>query len=177
MPALRKAYPAETIIAARQAYVDGVIADHIVAQYGTNTGTFYKWLAGEVPGMDLPPIPRRRPGVRRLRPLKRMRIALVTRLWHTAEQQVRDIERCLAAAGQPPADRERDARALAVLVKTLRELAAMDRQDGDAAKPEPNARNDEDVRDIDEFRRDLARQMDAIVAGRADRAAGGTEPP
>ena len=176
MPSPRKTYAPGIIIQARQEYVDGRIVERIVETAGTNTGTFYKWLAGEVPGMSLPPIRRRRVGVRRLRPLKSMRLALVTRLWHSAEQQVREIEQRLAGAGQQPPDRERDARALAMLVRTLRELAAMDRQDGETtAKPDSSARHDDDVRDIDEFRRDLARQMDAIIARRADRAAGKSE--
>ena len=43
-----------------------------------------------------------------------------------AEAQVRDIEERLAHHQQQPDDRERDARTLAVLVKTMRELAALD---------------------------------------------------
>ena len=47
------------------------------------------------------------------------RVALVTRLWRTAEAQVRDIEERLMSSAQPPDEREKDARTLAVLVKTL----------------------------------------------------------
>ncbi len=54
------------------------------------------------------------------------RTAVVKRLWRTAERQVRDIEARLIAAGQEPADRESDARLMAVLVKTLAELTALD---------------------------------------------------
>jgi hypothetical protein len=178
MPAPRKHYPPAVIIQARRQYVDNRAVAEIVDTAGTNIGTLYKWLAGDVPGMDLPPIPRRRPGVRRLRPLKSMRVALVTRLWHAAEQQVREIEQRLASHAQPPSDRDRDARLLTMLVKTLRELAAMDENDKHtSAKPEPSANDASDVRDIEEFRRDLARQMDAIIASRANRASGGTETP
>jgi hypothetical protein len=169
-------YDADIIAKARHDYVAGVAAEEIAAAANVSTGTLYKWLAGRVPGAELPPIPRRRPGVRRLRPLKTMRMALVTRLWHAAEQQVHEIETRMAAAGLPPADRERDARALAVLVKTLRELALMDHRDEQADTQPKDDGADDDVRDIDEFRRDLARQMDAIIARRTARGAGGTAP-
>lgn len=176
MPSPRKTYPAETIVKARRAYVEHRPVAEIVEAAGTSTGTLYHWLAGDVPGMTLPPIPRRRPAVRRLRPRRSMRLAIVTRLWHAAEQQVREIEQRLAQHGQPSSERDRDARLLSTLVKTLKELAAMDQSHDDSAtKPESSASDDEDVRDIDEFRRDLARQMDAIIARRANRDSGGSE--
>ena len=58
------------------------------------------------------------------------RVALVGRLWRTAEAQVRDIEERLARHQQQPDERERDARTLAVLVKTMRELSALDDNNG-----------------------------------------------
>ena len=89
----------------------------------------------------LEPLPRRStgktrgnekpPGTRRRR-LSGDRVALVGRLWRTAEAQVRDIEERLARHQQQPDERERDARTLAVLVKTMRELSALDDQKGGA---------------------------------------------
>jgi hypothetical protein len=171
MLARRATYAPVTIVRARQQYVDGLTVAQIVATAATNTGTFYKWLAGDVPGMSLPAIPRRR-NARRKMPRKSVRVALVRTLWRAAEQQVAEIEQHLAGAGKRSADRERDSRSLAVLVRTLRELAAMDHKDGGgAAKLEAGAADD-DVRDIDEFRRDLARHMEAIIAQRTGRVAG-----
>jgi AcrR family transcriptional regulator len=174
----RKTYSKKIILKARQDYLNGLTVNHITKTADVNTGTLYKWLEGDVRGLELDPIPRRRVGVQRLRPLKTMRIALVTRLWHTAEQQVREIEQRLANAGQPPLDRDRDARLLAVLVKTLRELAAMDRDDEanakkrEAAKPSSEERP---FRDIEDFRRQLAARIAALAAeaeAEADRGDG-----
>ena len=53
------------------------------------------------------------------------RAELVRRLWQAADGQVKQLERRLAAT-LAPAERERDARTMAVLVKTLRELTALD---------------------------------------------------
>jgi hypothetical protein len=86
----------------------------------------------------------------------------VARIWRTAEAQVRDIEDRLRARAQPPDEREKDARTLAVLVKTLRELTALDEAEGRSETED----DDSGPRDIDEFRRDLARRMDAFVAER-----------
>ena len=92
------------------------------------------------------------------------RVAIVRRLWRTAEAQVRDIEGRLRQDQQQPDERERDARMLAVLVKTLRELSALDEFQG--ATPTTAGDDDEVPRDIDEFRRELARRIDAFVAAR-----------
>jgi hypothetical protein len=93
--------------------------------------------------------------------LRASRVSLVARLWRTAERQVRDIESRIDTRAQQPEDRERDARVLAVLVKTLRELHALD-----DANPKGNAAREpesDDTRDIDEFRRDLARKIDQLA--------------
>jgi hypothetical protein len=118
--------------------------------------------------------PRRRviAGKRR-RPLKDTRTSLVARLWRTAERQVRDIEARLTAVQQEPAERERDARVLSVLVKTLRELAAFDEATLESQSEKETAAEDDDAvpRDIDELRRELARRVDRI---RERRTADGT---
>jgi hypothetical protein len=175
MPATTKHYAPEIIIRARREYAEGGAVGEIVARAGTNAGTLYKWLAGDVPGLILPPIPRRRPGVRRLRPTKATRLAVVRRLWHVAEQQAREIDQRLAAHGQAPSGRAPDARDLSLLVKTLKDLIAMDEADARAAGHMEPDKNDDDVRDIEEFRRDLARKMDAVIARRAAGGSGGAE--
>ncbi len=108
----------------------------------------------------LPRLPRRRDvkGKRRRTP-KGDRISLITRLWRTAERQVRDVEERLKRAGLDAGERERDARLMAVLVKTVRELTAID-----AKNPELAPENDE--RDLDEFRRELTRKVEAVIAAR-----------
>jgi hypothetical protein len=166
-PAKRIRLSPETIAQARQMYADGVPVREICAQLGISPGALSFWVdGGPASGpLHLEPLPRRRGGtapIRRRRRLKGDRVALVARLWRTAEAQVRDIEDRLLRDAQPPDERERDARTLAVLVKTLRELSALD----EAGAP-PEAEDDDDgPRDIDEFRRDLARRMDAFVAER-----------
>jgi hypothetical protein len=109
------------------------------------------------------------------------RAALVQRLWQAADGQVRQLEGRLALEELEPAERERDARTMAVLVKTLRELNALDadseKQDlkrtgtPEAAAPEANY---DDPRDIDDFRRELARRIAALVPAADPDAAGGT---
>jgi hypothetical protein len=132
----------------------------ILADTGLSKSTFYYILDGA--GGRLPPIPRRTSsaGARR-RAVSGDRVALVKRLWRTADRQVRDIEDRLVRHQQQPDERERDARMLAVLVKTLRELSTLDEDKGGDAKD--TATDDEGPRDIDEFRRELARKMDAFI--------------
>jgi hypothetical protein len=70
----------------------------------------------------------------------------------------------LATGATPPLELERAGRALAALTRTLREL------NGLLSQHQPPAGTDDDddgAADIDEFRRDLARRMDAMVAARA----------
>jgi hypothetical protein len=97
------------------------------------------------------------------------RRSLVARLWRTTEQQVREVEHRLSLGQREPADRERDARMLAIMVKTLRELSSIDV--ADAARPgktktQSETENDDGPADIDEFRRELARRLEAIIARR-----------
>ncbi len=168
MPVPPNALSEATICAMRKDYLDGVPVAVILARYDVVVGTLYYWLdGGPMVGGErrLDPIPRRRVVMgRRVRALRGDRESLIARLWGAAERQVRDIETRLAMTGQPSSDRERDARTLAVLVRTLRELSQFD-----AAREPPCEDDDLGPRDIDEFRRDLARRMDALVRGRAGR--------
>src|SRR5262249_23459915 len=118
--------PPEPVLRARQDYLDGKPVAQIRAEYNLPGGTLYYWLRGGPPGPDrLPEIPVRMRKVQDATGI-RGRKALVRRLWRSASRQAREIEERLLRAGAEPDARERDARLLAVLVKTLRDLTALD---------------------------------------------------
>lgn len=104
------------------------------------------------------------------------RALLVQRLWRAAQAQVNELERRLAGT-LAPEEREREARTMAVLVKTLREIGEFDgRCEERAATQADDAgaaadANDDDPREIDEFRRELARRIEAIRAAADPEAA------
>jgi len=145
----------------RQKYSDGETVASIMAEFGLRRHAVYYCLDGgpDSDGNRLPPLPRRM--ARRL-PAKSARKALVSRLWQVAEQQVQDIEGRLQL-DQPGDERERGARMLAIMIKTLRELRALDAVQ---AAQEPSRADDKGPDNLDDFRRRLARKMDAIIAGR-----------
>jgi hypothetical protein len=107
--------------------------------------------------------PRKRAAVQTGEKLSANRSALVKRMWCAAEAQVSEIENRLLDDSSAPLERERDARVLAVLAKTLRELSALEQ-----AKPRKQSAahtDDESVpRDIDALRRSLAQKLEALVA-------------
>jgi hypothetical protein len=165
----------ETIARIRQQYAAGLRITDILDENKVSKDHLYYWIDGGPSDRPLPPIPRR---TKRRQPpddpVKDRRL-LVARLWRTANRQVRDIEERLKEVGQGSPERERDVRALAVLVKSLRELAAFD-EAHPAATTRTNPEDDDyGPRDIDDFRRELARKMDALVARRTERAAGDPE--
>ncbi len=157
----------ETVALARKRYAEGVAVSRILGETEMSLGTLYAALDGKLDeggGAKPAPMARRRVVMgQRKRALRAARISLVARLWRTAERQVRDIETRLASAAPDPAERERDARVLAVLVKTLRELHAFDGANL-RGKVEAESDNDDSVRDLDEFRRELARKIDRLAA-------------
>ncbi|MCK0209031.1 hypothetical protein MWN33_13420 [Starkeya koreensis] len=94
------------------------------------------------------------------------RRALIGRLIHRIEAEIAAIERLIGLGGgaavtpeASPADAERAARTLAVLVRTLRELAALD-------KAGPDGDEDDASRDADAFRRELGDTLERVLAGR-----------
>ncbi len=87
------------------------------------------------------------------------RKVLVQRLIRTTDMQVREIEARLKGELGEPDDRERDARIMAVLAKTTRELLTLETEG--AAKKAPQA-DDEVPRDVDELRHELARRIDSL---------------
>jgi hypothetical protein len=90
------------------------------------------------------------------------RMRLAARIQRSVERELDAVERALAhIAPGDGSEAERTARTLASLARTLREVVALDSQS--------SAETDDDdagPRDLDEFRRELARRMDAIIARR-----------
>lgn len=159
---------------ARQMYADGVDTRTIMAETDFSLEKLYNWLDGKASRHGeqlLPPLPRRKV-VRHLRITPGDRRSLVERMMRSAERQVAEIE---LRVGSPRHDREKDARMLAVLARAMRELTAVDalnRQlesaDGSGAKDTPIVDDDPPPEDIDEFRSELARRIEAFVASRTD---------
>lgn len=160
MPALTP----EIIALARERYLAGDPISRILADTGMAHGTLYMWLDGgpdDGSGPRLAPIPRRRTILaRKRRPLAGSPVSLVNRLWRTAERQVRDIEDRLRRNQQPSDERERDTRMLAVIVKTVRELRAMQNINADQTGDTRSG--------LEEFRRELARKIDGLIAERGE---------
>ncbi|MDX2238940.1 MAG: hypothetical protein NW203_15360 [Hyphomonadaceae bacterium] len=92
---------------------------------------------------------------------------LAARLQAMVERELEAVDRVLAVlAPENPEEGERAARTLASLARALRELAALRAADHEA---EAETADDDDPipRDIDEFRRELARRIEAFVGERA----------
>ncbi|MFG1432595.1 hypothetical protein V5F44_12030 [Xanthobacter sp. V2C-8] len=178
-PPPRRQTPA-TAGLARRLYAEGVPIADICARTGLSTGAAYHWIDREVAAdgsIALRPIGRRAGKTFALQPAETPRARLLARLWRAAERQVAEIEaripRPEGADAAPPraaADAEKDARALALLARTLRELAAAE---GEADKSGKDA--DDPARDLDAFRRELARRLEGLRADEPD--AGAPLPP
>ena len=110
--------------------------------------------------------------------LKENRITLVNRMMKTAERRVYEMEGRLAGSKQAPDERERDARTLAILAKTLQSLTAIDAlHEPKAGKTRKRAEADDDdddylPADIDAIRRELSQRMEAMAAGGPSRVSG-----
>ena len=155
----------ETIARARELYADPSIPlARIMAETKLSRHALYYVVDGA--GGTLPALPRRNAsaGTRR-RALSGDRISIVKRLWRTAERQVRDIEERLLRNQYAPGERGEDTRLLAIVVKTLRELSVLDDSKGGKATDKDTI-DDDGPRDIDEFRRELARRMQAFRSSR-----------
>lgn len=113
-------------------------------------------------------------------PLSRKRI--VSRLWRTAERQVAEIETRMVGLADDPLTLERDAKTLAIIAKTVRDLVAIDSEALDrnarSKHKEQSPRHGEKSssaaplsgvegtdcgpRDIEGFRAELARRLDEL---------------
>lgn len=89
---------------------------------------------------------------------------LIERVRAAVESEIAAIESVLQrveSAQLRSSDAERAARTLATLVRTLKELAALERP----IETETGEGSEGESRDIDEFRRDLAERLDRLRAG------------
>jgi hypothetical protein len=157
-----RAVTPETVALVRRLYSEGATLPVLKAESGlTSLWTIYRCFDGHYDdgsGAPLPlaALPRRRNDARMTR------AELVRRLWRSAERQVNQIETRIKQSGHAPDVSERDARALAVLVRTLRELSSFDEAKRGKAKQQP--KNDEPVpRDLGELRRELTRKLRALA--------------
>ncbi len=94
------------------------------------------------------------------------RKAVVTRLWRAAQRQLDAHEARLDEVPKGAAASESEAKALAVLARTVRELVALD-----AASPGREDRSNDDLspaaglRHVAELRKELARRLEVIASG------------
>lgn len=99
------------------------------------------------------------------------RAALSARVFRAVQTQMATIEGVLKSfqPTQSEAQSERTVRIIAALNKSLREISAML---GPERMPPHDADDDPVPRDIDEFRRELARRIRSFIEARQSRAAG-----
>jgi hypothetical protein len=107
-------------------------------------------------------------------PRKPPRERLVSRLWKAAEAEMTALEARLNAL--PPGDpsREEGAKALGLLARLVKDLLALD-----AARPSGSNKMEagaNDGIDLDTFRAELARKLEALESGEQDQAAGAAFP-
>jgi hypothetical protein len=168
----------DAVALVRRRYAEGATVKAIVAESGIkNLTIIYRCLAGLYPdgtGVKPVPIPQRRAGVR-VRHRKGSRAALVARMWRTAERQVEEIEDRLAVAGLEVAERESNARTLAIVAKTLRELVAVDEAKTSRGSEAPKDHDDDHPRNIEDLRRELAQKLERFVASRSASLSGDAE--
>ncbi len=175
--AVPSARPARAVLA-RRLYLEGASMAEIRRQTGLSNAGVYYWIDRER-GPDgtflFNPVPRRtahpvggQPAKARAEKpsCKPDRRGLLKRLWRAAERQIDEIEGRLARAADPSdtprPEPEKDARALAVLARTLRELTALE---AEARKRRKAKDQDGTVRDLDTFRRELSRRLDRLREG------------
>jgi hypothetical protein len=99
------------------------------------------------------------------------RIAIAERIQGVVERHLAAVERVLDVLGpSDQAEAERNSRTLAGLARTLREVAALNQPE---QAPPDEAEDDSIPSDIDEFRRELARRINALIDARQRDANGG----
>ncbi|UZE47592.1 hypothetical protein [Rhodopseudomonas sp. P2A-2r] len=102
-------------------------------------------------------------------------LPLMQRLEQAVLRELRKVERRRSAdGGVRPAEAERVARTLSTLTQTLAKVRAL--RDG-GAEGDDRDHSDDMPADIDDFRRELARRIDAYVAGRTDAGMAGAGEP
>jgi hypothetical protein len=171
----------DNAVRARQMYADGATTRDILEQTGLSHWMLYHWIGGGPKNRDreplLPPLVKRRMVTRR-RIVKEARLTLVNRMMRAAERQVGEIEQRLAGSGQALGERERDARTLALLAKTLQSLTALDAlHEPKVGRPKSRAPGNEHDRDripasIDALRQELSRRLAGMAGGDPGRISG-----
>jgi hypothetical protein len=116
----------ENITEAVRMYLAGARIDDILAATGLSAGVLYYYLDGGAE--KTVSAPRRRSVVRKQGDATTIvpRHPLTARLWRAATRSAREIERRLAAAPADEFARRQDLLMLGQLVRTLREIAALD---------------------------------------------------
>jgi hypothetical protein len=97
------------------------------------------------------------------------RKAVVGQLWRAAKRQIDTHEEHLADLPKGTTASEADAKALAVLARTVRELVAIEEPQAarkDKHSDEPSAADD--LRHVAQLRQDLAQRLEALAAQDAD---------
>lgn len=94
------------------------------------------------------------------------KISLLARVRAAVESEIVAIENVLSrveAAHLRSSDAERAARTLATLVRTLKEITALEKS-GEKTGEEAETQSSDEFRDLDEFRRSLAERLDRLRA-------------
>ena len=106
------------------------------------------------------------------------RTQIVQRLWNAAESQVYNIEQRLKALDSTNVQFERDARALGLLAKILKELVSIERI-MDMPKSATAEIEDQDAppKNLEQFRYELEKRLNAMHNGRHSQGNNGNDRP
>jgi len=108
-----------------------------------------------------------RPAAKR-KPAPRGRKTVIGKLWKAAQTQLEAHEAHLAELPAGAAASETDAKTLATLARTVRELVALDSAAaGEGGKSEDEPSPAEGLRRVAALRRELARRMERLIADHA----------
>ncbi|MBN9436244.1 hypothetical protein [Bosea sp. (in: a-proteobacteria)] len=111
------------------------------------------------------------PPAARRKPAPRGRKAVIGKLWKAAQTQLEAHEAHLAELPAGTAASEADAKTLATLARTVRELVALDSAAaGEGGKPEDEPSPAEGLRRVEELRSELGRRLAALAAEEAGAA-------
>jgi len=146
---------------ARQMYADDETIAAIRSRTKLTLEGIYYWVDGAEG--RLPPLPRRAISGRRLGKRSSPE-AMIRRMMRAAERQLADVELRLPPHGVEAAEPERNARTLAVVVRTIRDLSALDETQRKLSGGR-NKSNDEALpRNVDDLRRSLLSKLETLVA-------------
>ncbi len=105
---------------------------------------------------------------------KPSRERLVTRLWKAAEKEMAALEARLAALPLDDPAREEHSKALGLLARLVKDLMALDA--ASPARAGTEERQGDGTFDLDRFRAELARKLEALALEEEGGAAVGAEP-